>query len=845
MIDFSKRVNNKEQVKKVNPIDIYDTLDRSSSTGPLRPAQKRILDTWYADKRNEKDLIIKLHTGAGKTLIGLLIAYSYLNSGEGPAIYICPNIYLMQQACAEAGKFGIPFCYIPDTNEIPNEFLQGQSILITYVQKVFNGLSIFGIKNQSTKVGCLILDDSHACIDSINGACSIKVLSDSDAFRPLCSLFESDLRQQGEGTYQDFINGNREVVLPVPYWTWQNNISQITAILSKHSDDINVKFAWPLLKDQLSDCCAYISNSKIEIVPTCLPIEQFGIFNTAQHRILMSATTQEDTLFIKGLGLSVASVQMPLIDEGYHWSGEKMILIPELICDSVSADDLIRQICTIPHKFGIAVLTPSYDKAKKYQDCGAILMNQPGAQSQMYKKIVAFKENYCDNTIVFANRYDGIDLPDDSCRILIIDSLPYYDSLSDRYEELCRPESEIVRIKTIQKVEQGLGRSVRGEKDYSVILIFGRDLIKYLRSINNCRLFSKQTQKQIEVGFEIIDMAKEDLPKTAEDEIKLLFSTISQCLNRDDGWKAYYTDKMDEVVINTSGKNTLYGMLQKERDAYTSSLIGNYEHACEIIQSIIDTCSDVADKGWYLQLMARYRHHISKSDANTLQIAAFKNNTQLLKPISGVIYNKIRYELSDTRLQRIKCFLSEFTDCSELSLEVEELLSNLSFGVTAEKFENSVHKLGKLLGYVSQRPDKEIRKGPDNLWCVGTNQYVLIECKSEVLKSRKAISKDEAGQMEEHCAWFEEEYGDAEVVSILTIPTTKLAEDAYFSHEIKILATKGLEHLKTSIRAFVNELKKYNLSDITADTLNSLLVAHKMYDNFFIQNFVEAPKNAH
>lgn len=839
MIDFSKRVSNKTKAKRIDPIEIYDSLDRSSATGPLRPAQIRVLETWFSDKRNEKDLIIKLHTGAGKTLIGLLIAQSYLNSGKGPAIYICPNIYLMQQACEEAEKFGIPHCYIPKTNEIPDEFLQGQAVLITYVQKVFNGLSIFGIKNRSIRVGCLVLDDSHACIDSITGASTIRVLSTSPAFKALCQLFESDLKQQGEGTYQDFLNGSRDIVIPIPYWTWQNNISQITEILSKQTEDTDIKFAWPLLRDQLSDCHAFLSNNKIEIVPACVPIQQFGIFSSANHRILMSATTQEDTFFVKGLGLSIHAVEEPLIDNKYQWSGEKMVLIPELICESLSSNDLLQLICSNPHKFGIAVLAPSFEKAKKYESLGAILMNEPGTQYQMYNKISEFKENYIDKTIVFANRYDGIDLPDDLCRILILDSVPYYDSLSDRYEELCRPESEIVKIKTIQKIEQGLGRSVRGEKDYSVILLFGRDLIKYLRTINNRKLFSPQTQKQIEIGFDIIEMAKEDAPQNSADEVVALMSTINQCLERDSGWKDYYADRMDEISHVPTVRKSLYDILQKEREAYTHALIGNYDDACAVIQNIVDMCEDDSDKAWYLQMMAKYKYHTSKSDANTLQISAFKKNNQLLKPISGIVYSKIRFAIDDTRARNIQTFMSQFAEYSELSLEIEEMLSNLSFGVVAEKFENAICNLGKLLGYISQRPDKEIRKGPDNLWCISSNQYVLIECKSEVLQSRKAISKDEAGQMEEHCAWFEEEYPSANARNILIIPTAKMATDAYFSHDVRILKKKGLEQLKKAIRAFVTEFKQYSLSDITAETINSLLVAHQMHKDSFIEKYLE------
>ena len=47
MVDFKKRLNQGSVERKVNPIDIYDTIDRKSITGPLRPAQKNILTSWY------------------------------------------------------------------------------------------------------------------------------------------------------------------------------------------------------------------------------------------------------------------------------------------------------------------------------------------------------------------------------------------------------------------------------------------------------------------------------------------------------------------------------------------------------------------------------------------------------------------------------------------------------------------------------------------------------------------------------------------------------------------------------------------------------------------------------
>ena len=76
MVDFKKKLGKTQIDKKTDPLEIYNSLDRSSVTGPLRPAQSRILSDWYSERQDDKDLIIKLHTGEGKTLIGLLILLS-------------------------------------------------------------------------------------------------------------------------------------------------------------------------------------------------------------------------------------------------------------------------------------------------------------------------------------------------------------------------------------------------------------------------------------------------------------------------------------------------------------------------------------------------------------------------------------------------------------------------------------------------------------------------------------------------------------------------------------------------------------------------------------------------
>jgi hypothetical protein len=108
---------------------------------------------------------------------------------------------------------------------------------------------------------------------------------------------------------------------------------------------------------------------------------------------------------------------------------------------------------------------------------------------------------------------------------------------------------------------------------------------------------------------------------------------------------------------------------------------------------------------------------------------------------------------------------------TELLLEVENVLTRLRFGASADFFEAALVELGRALGFETQRPDKEWKQGPDILWALRDHQYLLIECKNQVDKNRKEINKDETGQMNNSCAWFKNHYGDSPVKNLIVIWT--------------------------------------------------------------------------
>lgn len=144
-------------------------------------------------------------------------------------------------------------------------------------------------------------------------------------------MFSTDLRDQGAGTFGDIEAEEYDAILPVPYWAWIDRRDEVTTILGRNRQDDSLKFVWPVLRDMLDKCCCVVSGTWMEISPHIPPLQQFGSFYKAKHRIFMSATVTDDSFLVKGLRLSADTITKPLTYPKEKWFGEKMILIPSLI----------------------------------------------------------------------------------------------------------------------------------------------------------------------------------------------------------------------------------------------------------------------------------------------------------------------------------------------------------------------------------------------------------------------------------------------------------------------------------------------------------------------------------
>jgi len=295
---------------------------------------------------------------------------------------------------------------------------------------------------------------------------------------------------------------------------------------------------------------------------------------------------------------------------------------------------------------------------------------------------------------------------------------------------------------------------------------------------------------------------------------------------------------MDEIEVRQE-VNQLLDLFKLESEAELHQYNGDSEKAVEIMQKIVDNkCAHESEKGWYIQTLARYQYKLSRVESNNLQKSAFKKNYQLLHPKEGLNYKKLAY-LNENRINRIKAFVNQHAGYEELILSIDNIIDMLNFGIPAEKFEGALQELGVALGFLSQRPDKEYKKGPDNLWCGVNDKYLLFECKSEVLESRNEINKHEASQMNSHCGWFEQTYGEKQVKRILIIPTKNLTYHSNFTHSVQIMRKNRLKKLRDNVKGFFKEFKNYSINELSDEKIHEFLSYHELNIEDLIDKYSE------
>jgi len=379
-------------------------------------------------------------------------------------------------------------------------------------------------------------------------------------------------------------------------------------------------------------------------------------------------------------------------------------------------------------------------------------------------------------------------------------------------------------MRTVRTVEQGMGRSVRGEKDYSVIVATGSDLVRLLREKATRRFLSPQVDKQIRIGLDVTEMASQEVADGV-DPAKAFSTLIQQCIRRDSDWKDYYTEQMEGIVPRGPNESVLK-LYAAELAAEEAYIAGDYASASDRLQQLMDDGHvEQDDKAWYLQERARYHYRADRTESQKLQVTAHKRNRLLLKPPTGVTVTKLTV-VSQGRAERIAAWVRGFGTYADMDVTVSDILGRLRFGVKADDFEHALDELSRALGFAGERPDKEWKEGPDNLWALDDTRYLVIECKSDVDVTRAEINKRETEQMNRSAAWFDKHYKGMQAKRLIIHPAKRIQSAAAFTHDVEGVTVPELRKLEKACREFFKAFEAQNFADLSAQHIQKMVNAH-------------------
>jgi hypothetical protein len=822
----------------IAPIKLYQTCAYKEGFGYLRGIQEEVLNIWHS-KRDQRDTICKMNTGSGKTLTGLLMLYSKLVEKAGPCIYIVPDDQLLRQTVQLASNYGIPVCEFSASSSYPADFINLKAILVTTFKKVFNGKTLFN--KEKIQIGALLFDDAHKCVDIAREQTTIKLARSHTISRQLFSLFTDSLKHQSMGTFQRVDGQDPFYVAKVPYWTWMNNHENILRIInayiktidSDYSNTENIKFQWDLINNNLLEYECFIGGDYIEISPIHVPYHEVPAINEAKFRFILSATFEDDFDLIKDFGISVDSIVNPIIPNDRNDIGKRLILAPSRF-DTSLTDETMRKFIAEYHKksYNTVVLVPSNARAKAWENIGATFVNKDNIEGAI-NALRSSKNNF----FVFSNRYDGIDLNNDLCRILVIDGLPMFSSLQEQYNE---SRSDTLKAgKKAQIIEQGLGRSARSGADYSVVFLMGTDLINFLGYDTNLSYFTPVTKAQLELGLTLLDGESSNNPLTTISE------TANYCLSQDPSWHQYHTQALLNVSAEVLGEGKRQKLINADIERKSLSFFKRrqYKEAGQlIIDEIVNKTTVEKEQAWYLQFAAQLIYLGDPITSNNLQIKACNITTRMFHPQFEHIYKQLKTK--GVQGAQVKKIIESYSRPQDITISTESLINELQYNsnIDARKFENKLAEIGKFLGFSVQMPDRELGIGPDVLWCMTDSHYLLMEAKSE--KENGDISKEDLSQLYSAEAWFNEFYPEMNYSLVTLQRSNKKTGSASVKHECtKVIDADALNSLHENLRRFVSALQGRETKGFNEEEIATLLVVHHFTPELFKQYYLKSIKS--
>jgi len=379
-------------------------------------------------------------------------------------------------------------------------------------------------------------------------------------------------------------------------------------------------------------------------------------------------------------------------------------------------------------------------------------------------------------------------------------------------------------VEQVQRVEQGMGRGVRGGDDRCVVLLFGSDLTKVVNFPDTFDRFTPTTQAQIKLARQI---AKQ-ITSTSQKE---LLDVMAYSFNADPNWLR--ASKVAIVNAPKADQSYVEDYVEAERAAFDFACLQQYEKAADTLKPLADGAQDPSVKGYLKQQQAEYTNFFDKPTAQAILMTAVTSNSAVVKPIAGVQHTRIKAH--NEQAMAAAEFLSRFDTPHQMLIWAMELRDRLIFDPDrTDDFEKAVQEMGQALGFQSARPEKETGKGPDNLWALGPNSLAVIECKSGAIGND--VAKKDCDQLHGSASWCDTQYPNIPRVPLIIHKSNKFGDQAFPAQDFRVIDAGKLAELKAAFTGYVEGVGTgENWRD--KQRVGTQLLAQKLAGGMFVQAF--------
>jgi hypothetical protein len=759
------------------PEALFQALQRNRSHAYLRGPQQDVLRDYFAAHSAGSDFAIELPTGAGKTAVGLLIAEWHRRKSNARTAFLTLTNQLAGQVLEEAKALSIPAADLRGNKGERDKreemrYRDATAIAVSTYSNLFNVNP--AISNCST----LVLDDAHGGGAFAASMWTVRIAADElpdiysglrAALTPLVTPTQLAELEEGLGS---------ATVAFVDFAKSEAALDQAMAILASLPEKSNASYSWSKVRAHIHACHVLMSRDAVTIRPYIPPTWSHPPFAGALRRCFLSATLGDVDDLKRAYGIQ----HLELVQAKSSQDGRRYIFLPGMGLDDHQARVALTEIWRGLNPRRAVALAPSFLSA------GSLVAKlSPIVSGARFLQAKDIEESLTPFTsaenvvLAMANRYDGLDLPDDDCRLLLLSESPR--AVNDLEAGLASVWclGSALRGREATRLVQGMGRCTRSATDYAVILLLGESLINALTTPELVARFPKSLQSELAWG-------KLQLGETAQNP--KLFAEMVLSLINDADYRAAANEAIDESRVSSDvSPSSLLTIASREVAFSKAQWSGDFSHANEVARNIADRLSGdewTGLRAWWLYLASLAARH---SEAFVSELDALRR-AKATGINSGWLDHLLRLRSREAKLD----LHADDSDATEASVRqalwstidelgwagrryhdfCKEMTSDIAATNNHKLFHRGLVSLGRLLGARSWAPTGQ--GTPDVVWGFGDQLWICFEAKCEKLSEGTGFAKRDLLEAKGHLDWLKATVSisaQAALYSVIIGPTAK------------------------------------------------------------------------